>query len=56
MDGGQALGGDPGVDVGGGEVAVTEELLDVADIGPAFEHQRGAGMAKKVTAPRLADL
>ena len=41
-----------GVDGGGLEVFVAEQLLDVADVGPAFEHVRGAGVAEQV-APAL---
>jgi len=41
VHGGQTLGGDPGVDVRGGEAAVPEQLLDVADIRSALQHQGG---------------
>ena len=34
VDGGQALGGDPCVDLGGAEIAVAEQFLDVADVRP----------------------
>src|SRR5580658_1290724 len=54
MDGGQAFGGHPGVDVGRGEVPVTEQLLDVADVGPPFDHEGGRRVAEQVAAPGLA--
>ena len=37
-----------GVDRGGVEVLVAEQLLDVADVGPAFEHVGGAGVAQQM--------
>jgi hypothetical protein len=36
-DGGQALGGDTGVDLGGVEIPVAEQLLDVSDVGPVLD-------------------
>ena len=54
MDGGQSFRGHPGVDVGGGQVPVAEQLLDVADVGPPFDHQGGRGVAEQVAAPGLA--
>ena len=37
VHGGQALGGHTGVDMRGGEAAVPEQLLDVADVRPALQ-------------------
>lgn len=45
-----------GVDGGGFELGVSEELLDVADVRAAFEHVRGAGVAKQVRAAGSADV
>ncbi len=45
--------GDLGVDGGGLELGVSQELLDVPDVGPALEHVRGAGVTKELaTAPK----
>ena len=46
--------GDLGVDLRGGEFGVAEELLDKADVGPVFVHERGAGVAQEVAAAGLA--
>ena len=46
----QLLDADLGVDGGGVELLVTEELLDEGDVGPVFQHVRGAGMAEDVAA------
>ena len=35
---------DLGINGGGFQVGVTEQLLDVADVGPAFKHVGGAGV------------
>ena len=37
-----------GIDGGCFELGVSEQLLDVADVGAAFEQVRGAGVAKQV--------
>ena len=44
------------IDLGGGEAGVAEHGLDVADVGSAFEHQGGHGVAKEVTGASLAEL
>ncbi len=44
----QLADADLGVDRGGFEVFMTEQPLDVADVGPAFEHVGGAGVAQQV--------
>ncbi len=51
VDGLELEDGDVGVDGGGFEAGVAEQLLDVADVGPVFEHVRGAGVAEEVAGP-----
>lgn len=55
MDGGQAFGGDLCVDVGGVEVPVPEEFLDVADVRAPFDHQGHSRVAEEVADPGLHD-
>jgi len=45
--------GDLGVNLGGGEFGVAEQLLDEADVGPVFVHERGAGVAQEMTGAAL---
>ena len=54
MDVEELVDGDLGVEGGGVEFGVAEELLNEADVGSVFEHVGGAGVAEKVTgtAPR----
>jgi hypothetical protein len=47
---------DLGLNLGRGEAGVAEQLLDIADIRPVLEHERGAGVAEEVAASLLADL
>ena len=47
---GQAVLGDVGVDLGGGDVGVAEQGLDHAQIGPAFQQMGGEGMAQHMRA------
>lgn len=54
VHGRQALGGDPGVDVRGGQAAVAEQLLDIAQVRPAFEHERGRRVPEEVAGTGLA--
>ena len=44
------------VNLGGIELGVTEKLLDVAHICAVLQHRRGAGVAKEVARPGLADV
>ena len=46
----ELVDGDLGVEGGGVEFGVAEELLNEADVGSVFEHMGGAGVAEK--APR----
>jgi len=39
---------DAGVDFGALKVGVTEHLLDIADISPVFEHERGHGVPEQM--------
>ncbi len=39
---------DLGVNLRGVELGMAQKLLDVADIGPVLQHQRGAAMAEQV--------
>ena len=41
----QIDGNDAGVALRGGQVFMAKQLLDVAHVGPSFEHFRGTGMA-----------
>ncbi len=56
MDGLEFLDAYVGVDGGGFELGVSEELLDVADVRAAIEHVRGAGVAEKVRASCAVDV
>ncbi len=47
---GQAVGGDVGVDLGGGDVGVAEQGLDNAQVGAAFQQVGGEGVAQDVRA------
>jgi hypothetical protein len=49
----QSVNADPGVTLSRLEPGMTEHLGDVADIGPAFEHECRHGVTKKVTATSL---
>lgn len=51
----QLLDGDVRVDLGGGQVGVAQQRLDVADVRPVLQHVRGAGMPKQVRGTRLVD-
>ena len=51
----QLLNADLGVNLGGGEFGVAEELLDEADVGSVFEHQGGAGVTQKVARAAFAE-
>jgi len=42
------------VNLGGIELGMAQKLLDVADIGPVLQHQRGAGMAEEMTGTGFA--
>ena len=46
----QLADGDFGVDGGRLQLLVSEQLLDVADVRPAFEHVRGAGVTQQMAA------
>ena len=46
----QLLDGDFGVDRRGVELLVSEQLLDETDVGPVFQHVRGATVAQDVAA------
>ena len=43
------------VDLGGVQPGVPEHGLDVADIRPAFQHVRGAGVTEEVAGALLGD-
>ncbi len=47
---GQAVGGDVGVDLGGGDVGVAQQGLDHAQVGAAFQQVGGEGVAQDVGA------
>jgi len=47
---------DASVDRGGVEAGVTEELLDVTDVGAALQQMRGAGMPQIVRRERVRDV
>ncbi len=47
--------GDVGIDLGGVEPGVAEQLLDEADVGPVLEHVGGAGVAQQVAGTWPAD-
>ena len=49
VDASELLNADLGVDAGRVQAGVTEQLLDVADVGSTFEHVGGAGVTKQVT-------
>lgn len=40
----QILDGDACIDLGGGDVAMPEQFLDMADVGSMFKEMGGAGM------------
>ena len=42
---------DFGVNGGGVEFLMAEQLLDEADVRPVLQHVRGTGVAKRVTTP-----
>ena len=44
------------VDLRGGQVGVAEHLLDEADVGAAFQHQRRHRVAEQMARSGLADL
>jgi len=44
-----------GVDLGAGQLGVAEHGLDVADVGAAFEHQGGHGVAEDMARTGLGD-
>ena len=46
----QLLDADLGVDRGGVEFLVSEQLLDVADVGAVLQHVRGATVAQNMAA------
>ena len=46
MDFFEAFPVDMGVDLGGGDVGVSQEFLDDAEIGPAFKEVGGKGVAE----------
>ena len=46
--GGQAAGGDVGIDLRGGDVGVAKHLLQGAQIGAAIQQVRGKGVAQNV--------
>ena len=50
VDGFEAIGGDMGVDLGGGNVRVTQHNLYGAQISPAFQEMAGKGMTNGVRA------
>lgn len=56
VDGFELLDAHLGVNGSGFELFVAEELLDEADVGSAFEHVGGAGVADEVAASRAVDL
>lgn len=43
-----------GVDLGGGEAGVAQQLLDEADVGPALQHQGRGRVAEEMAGPGLA--
>jgi hypothetical protein len=47
----QLFDGDFGVNGGGVQLLVSEQLLDETDVGPVFQHVRGAGVAQDMAAP-----
>ena len=56
MHGFELLDADLGVNGGGFELLVAEELLDEPDVGPAFQHVGGAGGADQVATAGAADV
>ena len=50
----QLLDRDLGVNLGLAQLGMTQQLLDEPDVGPAFEHQRGAGVPEQVATALLA--
>ena len=55
VDGLEGADADLGVDLGGVEAGVAEELLDVADIGAGLVHVGRAAVAQKVAGSRLGN-
>jgi len=43
----QLLDRDLGVNLGRAQLGMTQQLLDEPDVGPAFEHQGGAGVPEQ---------
>ena len=56
VDGFQLLNADLGVNFRRAQFGVSEELLDEADVGSAFQHQGGAGVTEQVATAALADV
>ena len=54
VDGPELGDRDPRVEGGGLQLGVAEHLRDVADVGPALEHERGGGVAEQVAAAALS--
>ena len=50
----QLLDRDLGVNLGRAQLGMTQQLLDEPDVGPAFEHQRGAGVPEQVARAPVA--
>ena len=50
MDFLQLFDADLGVNGGGVELLMPQQLLDIADVRPAFEHVRGAGVPEQMAA------
>jgi len=50
----QLLDRDLGVNLRRRELGMTQQLLDEPDVGPAFEHQRGAGVPEQVARAPVA--
>ena len=50
VDFAEAAAGDVGVDLGGGEAGVAEELLDGAEVGAVLQQVGGEGVAEGVGA------
>lgn len=51
----ELLDADLGVDLGGGQFGVAEELLDEADVGSVFEHEGGTGVPQQVAGAAFAE-
>ena len=46
---------DPGVYLGGVQAGVSQDLLDIPDIGPILKHQSRHGVPEHVTGPLFID-